>query len=121
MSLVGASSETGIACNLDALSPSERTRRSELAEAVQANAVGVTELESGYRIVLPNDSSVGVQALELIFLERRCCPFLSLELSFEPADGNVHLGIGGPPGVKEFLRDNGVLGCAQPRTRSNCC
>ena len=45
-----------IACNLDALSPSERARRSELARAIQHSAMGVDESESGYRVHLPNDS-----------------------------------------------------------------
>ena len=32
---------------------------------------------------LPDDSETCARALELILLERRCCPFLSLALAFE--------------------------------------
>jgi len=110
-----------IACNLDALSPGERARRSELARSIQSSATSLDETDSGYRIQLPNESEVCQRALELILLERRCCPFLSLELAFEPGDGAVALMIGGAPGVKDFLRENGLLGCAQPAEASGCC
>jgi len=110
-----------IACNLDALSSSERARRSELARTLRHSATGAVESESGYRIQLPNDPEICERALELILLERRCCPFLSLELCFEPGDGAVVLAIGGAAGVKAFLRENGILGCAEPSGRPACC
>jgi hypothetical protein len=112
-------STTPIACNLDALSPAERARRSELARDVQKRARSLDETETGYRMELPNDPSACAAALDLILLERRCCPFLSLELVFEPGDGAVMLGIGGPPGAKDFLRDNGLLGAASDT--NDCC
>ena len=31
-------------------------------------------------------------------------------------DGSVYIEVGGPPGAKAFLRDNGVLGCASRTT-----
>lgn len=116
-----AGSDTIIACNLAALSPAERARRSELAGTIEKSAKGVTESELGYRVELPDDPRICERALELILLERRCCPFLSLDLSFAPGDGAVRLGIAGPPGVKEFLRDNGILGCARVSRGSDCC
>jgi hypothetical protein len=107
-------SDTGpaIACNLDALSPSERARRSELARMIQKSSTSLEETDSGYRVQLPTDSEICERALELILLERRCCPFLCLELAFEPGTGAVALAIGGASGVKQFLRENGILGCA---------
>ena len=116
----GSDASLPIACNLDALSSSERVRRSELARRIERSATGIDESEFGYRLRLPNDSELCEQALELILLERRCCPFLSLELGFEPGDGAVVLTVGGTPGVKEFLRENGILGCAQLAEGSTC-
>jgi hypothetical protein len=110
-----------IACNLNALSPSERTRRSELARIIQTRSTSLEETGSGYRVRLPDDSEICERALELILLERRCCPFLSLALEFEPRAGVAALAIGGAPGVKPFLMENGILGCAQPGDRSACC
>ena len=116
-----SSVEPVIACNLDALTPSERARRSELAVNIQAHTAALEEFASGYRIQLPNDPALCEQALELILLERRCCPFLSLELAFAPGEGHVYLQMGGPPAVKRFLRESGVLGCAQPAANSAVC
>ena len=113
--------DPAIACNLDALSLIERTRRSELARTIQESAIAVDQTDWGYGVQLPNDSEICQRALELILLERRCCPFLSLGLEFPPSEGAVVLSIGGPPGVKEFLRDNGILGCAQSSLRPTCC
>jgi len=110
-----------VACNLDSLSSSERARRSELARTIEQSTTGIDEAEFGYRLRLPSDPDLCEQALELILLERRCCPFLSLELGFEPGDGAVLLTIGGAPGVKQFLRENGILGCAQSAEGSVCC
>ncbi|MEE9608898.1 MAG: hypothetical protein V3U03_14255 [Myxococcota bacterium] len=116
-----SSASQPIVCQLDALSPSERSRRSDLAALIQSKATGADEFDAGFRIRLPDDPSLLQSALELILLERRCCPFLALDLSFEPDDGAVGLRVGGPPGVKEFLRDNGILGCARPVARDECC
>ena len=110
-----------IACNLDALSPSERARRTELARMIQKSSISLEETDSGYRVQLPDDSEICERALQLILLERRCCPFLSLELAFEPGDGAVALAIGGAPGVKQFLSERGILGSAQLSERSACC
>ena len=110
-----------IACNLDALSPSERARRSELARIIQKSSTSLDETVSGYRVQLPDDSEVCERALELILLERRCCPFLSLALAFEPGNAAMAIAIGGGPGVKQFLTESGILGCAQPTERPTCC
>ena len=117
----GSDTTTAIACNLDALSPSERARRLELARTIRDSSTSIDESDSGYRVQLPNESEICERALELILLERRCCPFLSLELAFEPGDGAVVLAIGGAPGVKQFLREAGILGCAQLAEGSACC
>jgi hypothetical protein len=117
----GSDTSPAIACNLDALSPSERARRSELARIIQKSSISIEETDSGYRVQLPNDSEICERALELILLERRCCPFLSLALTFEWGDGAVALAIGGAPGVKQFLTKNGILGCAQLPERPACC
>jgi len=117
----GVDASSAIVCNLDSLSSHERARRSELARTIEQAATGIEETESGYRMRFSNDAKTCEQALELILLERRCCPFLTLELEFEPGDGAVRLAIGGAPGVKQFLRENGILGCAQLGKGSACC
>ncbi len=95
-----------LACDLDALSPEERTRRSIVAARVSARFREVRETPDGYAARL--DPQLTQDALDWLLLERRCCPFLRLELRFEPAAGPVWLGFGGGPGVKEFLGAAGL-------------
>ena len=101
-----------IACDLGALHPVERARRAELSASLHRRALRVEEEPGGYRIHLPDDPEVQREALELIQLERRCCPFLTLELGFGVEHDQTVFRVGGGPGVKDFLRETAVLGCA---------
>ena len=104
--------EIPIVCDLDALSPHERARRLELAEKLRARVLSRREEESGIELELPSEAALQHETLELILLERRCCPFLELRLEFRPAGGSTYLHVSGPPGTKEFLVASGYLGDA---------
>ena len=99
-----------IACNLDALDADERARRALLAQRVRAHAREVKETETGYAIRLPGEADAHRDAFELALLERRCCPFLRVELTFEPGPGAVWLTLGEGPAVKAFLTASGLMG-----------
>jgi len=43
--------------------------------------------------------------LEFIAAERRCCPFLSFEIAFEPHAGPLWLRMRGSPRVKAFIAE----------------
>jgi hypothetical protein len=92
-----------LACDLGALSVDERAQRSTLASRVVARFREVREIPDGYAGRLAADAAIVQDALDWLLLERRCCPFLHLELSFEPSDGPVWFRFRGGPGVKEFL------------------
>src|SRR5262245_19685227 len=96
------------ACDLHALSAEERTRRSTAAARVAAEFREVRETADGYAARLDAEPGLLEDALDWLLLERRCCPFLRLELSFEPSAGPVWLRLGGGPGVKEFLGGAGL-------------
>ena len=102
---------TEIACNLDALSEQERSRRSELAASVRGGVARINETTFGYRLQLPGDPDFCRDLVDLVVLERRGCPFLEVAIHFEPEGGPVYLDVAGPSGVKEFLAETGVLGC----------
>ena len=99
-----------IACNLDALSAGERKRRAELAEAIVPQARSIRELADGYALQLAVKAPLAHEALEWLLLERRCCPFLRLELELESEEGPLWLRLRGGPGVKEFLAAAGIGG-----------
>ena len=101
-----------LACDLGALSVEERARRSSLASQVFAQFREVQEIPDGYAGCLDPDSAIVQDALDWLLLERRCCPFLRLELSFEPTNGPVWFRFRGGPGVKEFLAAAGLKASA---------
>ena len=100
--------QPAIACDLGALSGEERTRRSTVASRVSARFREVQETLDGYAACLDPDPAMVHDAFDWLLLERRCCPFLRLELCFEPSGGPVWLRFGGGPGVKEFLAAAGL-------------
>jgi hypothetical protein len=95
--------ESALACNLNALSPGERTRHGEAAAALFAAVVEAHELPDGYGFQLPPESSTLVLAAEFVSRECRCCPFFTFIIELEPAGGPLWLRLTGPEGVKELL------------------
>ena len=72
----------------------------------------MAETDAGYRLRLSPDPDLLRDTLDLICLERRCCPFLEMRLVFGSGDGPVFFDIRGSAEVKAFLVSSGVLGCA---------
>ena len=106
-----------LACDLGALSETERARRSIIARSVSARFREVRETSDGYAARLDAEPQLVQDALDWLLLERRCCPFLRLELCFEPSAGPIWLRFGGGPGVKEFIGAAGLAASAsQERT-----
>jgi len=106
------SGEIPIACNLDALSASERERRTSLTARIRGSAAEIRETETGFRLRLHPDPDLFRDVVDLIELERRCCPFLEMTVTFSPGAGPVYFDIGSGAGVKDFLVASGALGCA---------
>jgi len=97
-----------LACNLDALSPEERRRRAALADEITAAFRHVRETADGYAARIDDDPALCRRALEWLLLERRCCPFLDLNLALGGEQGAIWIHFGGGPAVKEFLSAAGL-------------
>ena len=80
-------------------------RGEELAGGLFAAVEEVTELPDGYRYRFSGDGSQLEPLLEFIAFERRCCPFLTFELAFEPHGGPHWLRLRGSPQVKAFIAE----------------
>ncbi len=91
------------ACNLHALNAAERSRYQELRGRLLAAARERRELANGYEFRLDGDAVGLVEAAEWMDLERRCCPFLTLELAASGQEPDMWLRLTGLAGVKEFL------------------
>ena len=102
-SVIAVQDDEVIACLL-----SERAyavRGEELAGGLFAAVEGVAELPDGYGYRFSGDGAQLEPLLAFIEAERRCCPFLTFELAFEPHGGPIWLRLRGSPQVKAFIAE----------------
>ena len=93
---------SGLQCHLNVFDADEHRRYVAVRAAMKSAACETRELPDGYAMRLLDDPVVFKDVAEWITLERRCCPFLSLGLTWS-ADDAVWLSITGGPEVKAFL------------------
>jgi hypothetical protein len=90
-----------IACSL---TDSQLQQRLQNVLHKVGNAVVETkELEDGYAYRLPTNEEWLMALVNLVNLERQCCPFFRLRITVEPGNGPMWLELTGPPGTKDFL------------------
>ncbi len=92
--------ELPIACNL---SEPDLAKRGEEVESVFKSVEQVKELADGYAYRFPGSEEWATRLMEVVLAERRCCPFFTFELIFEPNLGSTWLHLRGGQGVKEFI------------------
>ena len=80
-------------------------RSEELAGGLFTTVEEVVELPDGYAYRFAGGDSPLEWLLEFIAAERRCCPFLSFEIAFEPHGGPLWLRMRGSPRVKAFIAE----------------
>ena len=95
------SSELPIACNLS--EEKQISRQIELEEVFKG-VQQVNELTDGYEFSFPESEEWTARLVEFISTERKCCPFFTFELAFEPNQGPILLRLRGGDGVKEFIK-----------------
>ena len=91
------------ACNLKAISATDRPRYNELVKRVRAAMHNRSEVSNGYAFKLDSKTVTLSEAAEWISLERKCCPFLTLQLSASGNQSNWVLTLTGPEGAKPLL------------------
>jgi hypothetical protein len=95
--------ESALACDLTAISASDRPRYNELRGMLAASVIGKRELPDGVAIEIDIKRIALTQLAEWISFERKCCPFFKFEIDVAPEAGPVWLSLTGRAGVKEFL------------------
>lgn len=90
------------ACEMNALTRTERARHQDLSHALLGSVREKKELPDGYGFRLSADMLT--KAAEWITLERKCCPFFTFELEQSRDSGPLWLRVKGPEGVKELIR-----------------
>jgi hypothetical protein len=99
-----------LACNLDAMTASERSRHAALGHELHRSVLETRELTDGYAFRVPETALVATA--EWVALERKCCPFFAFSITQATNQGAVWLRITGGNGVKEFLSAELGLGRA---------
>jgi hypothetical protein len=95
-----AAEETPIACNLTGEALAER---GDDVRALFQEVEQVRELTDGYAFRFAGSDALASRLLEFTLAERRCCPFFTFELAFEPNDGPIWLRLRGSANIKEFV------------------
>jgi hypothetical protein len=98
-------SESPLACDLGAISASDRPRYNELRRSVAASVIGKRELPDGLAIQINTAQIALPQLAEWISFERKCCPFFEFRIDLAPESGPVWLSLTGRAGVKEFITE----------------
>src|SRR5687768_9822095 len=106
-----------IACRMDALTPEERVRRSDVLALLKERALSVADTGDGLAFYLRNGPDTAALAGEFVGYESRCCPFIRFALTVEPEGGPVRLAMRGGEGVGAFLR--ATFGEAEIRSGTN--
>ncbi len=95
--------EIPIACDLDAIPATDRSRYNELLGMLRRAAVGKRELPDGIAIQISTERMALAQVADWISFERKCCPFLEFRIEVASKSGPVWVSLTGRAGVKEFL------------------
>jgi hypothetical protein len=95
--------EPVFACNVQAFNQEQRAQHAALLGQIRLEAEALEELPDGFAFRFKASELWALRLAEFAALERLCCPFLTLEVVFEAADGGLRLRMGGEEGVKAFL------------------
>jgi hypothetical protein len=91
-----------VACDLSAFTPEERRAHETDGAALLQQVRSVREIEDGFELRMP---AAAAPAISHWFMdERRCCPFLSLELRLASGADELTMALHGPVGTKDILR-----------------
>jgi hypothetical protein len=87
---------------LNAFTPDERRAHELEGAALLLKVRSKRELADGFELRLP--ASAASSVTHWFADERRCCPFLSLELRLGAGDDELSMTLRGPEGTKDVLR-----------------
>lgn len=91
------------ACNMKALSTSDRQRLPKVMDQLAALGPKVSDLPNGYRISFKDNHKALGPVAEWIVMESKCCSFFSFNIQIKPNGGPLTVDLFGPKGAKEFI------------------
>ena len=95
--------EQPIACTLT--EAEMRERRRAILDRFRGEALAVTPLPLGYGYRFEPSSELLARVVQLVELERQCCPFLTFRITVASDNQPISLEITGPPDAKPLIAD----------------
>jgi hypothetical protein len=99
-----STTDSPFACNLKALSTTERAEHRDVTARVLKAVQDTRELPNGYVFTVDNTHVTAKDLATFVEFERRCCPFFDFQLAWNRENGPVTLQLTGRDGVKTFIR-----------------
>lgn len=93
-----------VACNLSEADLA--LREAEIANDLFRGCEQVEELADGYAFRFRGVEQWANRLLSFVLEERKCCPFFTFDLLFEPQEGPIWLQLRGDERVKLFIKEN---------------
>lgn len=90
-----------VACGLS--DPERTLRQEELQKRIISAADEIVQLDGGLALRFAAEDEIMNNLVQVMAMERECCPFLRIQLVAEPNHGPLWLKFTGPAGTKEFL------------------
>ena len=100
-----------IGCNL--AEPARSARRIAISDDLFRQVEEVQELDDGFAYRDPAAEAWAGKLPDFIAAERRCRPFFTFDLAFEPNDGPLWLRLRDAAEIKAIIRD-GLIGSTEP-------
>jgi hypothetical protein len=97
-------SKEHFACALHALSPDQRRHHLALSARLLLAIRGRTEIADGFVFTVDESMMDWTSLADWARAERLCCPFFRMAMRARPRGEALELELGGPPGVKHFIR-----------------
>lgn len=98
------SDDTTIACDPSKHTQNELEQHDVKVEGLLSDRREVRKVEGGYAFRFPGSWEYAERILDVVRYERKCCPFLTFEVAFEPEARGIWLYIGGDEDVDVYLQ-----------------
>jgi hypothetical protein len=90
-----------VACTLN--DAEFREREQMILRKLMPAALERKELPDGYAFRFSSDDDLLKEIVEMIILERKCCPFLEFKIALAATNGDIRLEITGNEGARDFI------------------
>ena len=95
--------EGAVSCSLTGAEFTDRVEK--LKQEIFSKLKSREETADGYIYYFEDEGNMAESILEMMVLEKQCCPFFKFDLSILPFRQGIALQLSGSPAVKDFLQD----------------